>query len=100
MTMNEIKKAVKNHMDFCNKSGLEELADWLGDMLKACENLYNYGGLRGYEVSDDMLKAANGFQCRTGNYETLHIYQTLDLRSIYIDDKKTAREFAEYALLD
>ena len=99
MTLKEIMKVSKQHSEFCKKSGLEELADWQEEMRKVCAKLYTTGLLREEEISNDLLKMANGFQCRTGEYETFHISQTYDLRSIECMSKTTAREFAEYVLL-
>lgn len=101
MTMKEIMKASKKHSEFCKSiPGLEELADWQEEMRKAVTKLYSTGLLRKEEISKELLKMANGFQSRTGNYETFHISQTYDLRSIECLSKTTAREFAEFVLLD
>ena len=100
MTLKEIMKVSRNHSEFCRKMGLDELADWQEEMRKACTKLYNTSLLYKEEISDELLRLANGFQCRSGEYETFHINQTLDLRSIECLSKTTAREFAEYVLLD
>lgn len=100
MTMKEIMKISKDHSEFCKQMGLEELADWQEEMRKACTKLYTTSVLRKEEISDDLLKMANGFQCRTGEYKTFHINQTYNLRSIECLSKTTAREFADYVLLD
>ena len=101
MTFKEIMNVSKKHSEFCKRiEGLEELASWQEEMRKACNKLYYTGFLCKEEISDDLLKMANGFQSRTGEYETFHINQTYDLRSIKCLSKTTAREFAEYVLLD
>ena len=99
MTLKEIMKVSKQHSDFCKNSGLEELADWQEEMRKACNKLYATGLLYKEEISDELLRMANGFQCRTGEYKTFHISQTYGLRSIECMSKTTARDFAEYVLL-
>jgi len=100
MTLKEIMKQSRKRSDFCKQVGLEELAIFQEEMETACNKLYSTGLLRKEEISDELLKMANGFQCRTGEYETFHISQTYDLRSIECLSKTTAREFAEYVLLD
>lgn len=100
MTMKEIMKMSKEHSEYCKKIGLDELADWQEEMRKTCNKLYTTGLLYKEEISNDLLRMANGFLCRTGEYETFHISQTYNLRSIECLSKTTAREFAEYVLLD
>ena len=100
MTFKEIIKESKNHSEFCKKSGLEELADWQEEMRRTCTKLYTTGLLYKEEISNELLKMANGFQCKTGEHENFHVNQTYDLRSIECLSKTTAREFAEYVLLD
>ena len=76
-------KAMREHFSkmrkfdsFCG-GGLTEYYD---DMQRTLEALWKNGYTT--EISDDFLKAANGYQINTSDYENIHICQTYDLRSI------------------
>lgn len=96
MTMVEIKKAFDRRAAFARENGNELLADWITGIKETLNTIWKYGYTNMF--SDDFLREVNGYQRVTGNYETLHICQTLDLRSIRVDDKKTVRSLAEYIL--
>lgn len=53
-----------------------------------------------YYVQDadfDMIRPyANGYQTTTGDYEGIHILQTLDLRRIYFEDRAATYRFAAW----
>ena len=101
MKMQIIREKAKSQIEFARETaGLEALASYIEYMLDACNKLYTNGFVKDWEVTDDLLRLANGFQARTGNYGTFHISQTWDLRVVKVDDRKTARDFAEYALLN
>lgn len=88
MTMTEIRKAFKDRRNFAKtfKNGLD---DYYKITLETFENLYKFGYITTFD--NDFLKFANGYQINSGNYETLHINQTLDLHSIAAD-KRTVKD--------
>lgn len=96
MTMTEIKKEFDRKAAFAKESGNDWLADYIMELKETLNTIWKYGYTNMF--SDDFLREANGYQIETGNYETLHIVQTLDLRGIRVDDKKTVRGLAEYIL--
>ncbi len=96
MTMTEIRKAFDRRAAFARENGNDWLADWIMELKETVYAIWKNGHTDMF--SNDFLREANGYQNATGNYETFHINQTLDIRSIWVDGKKTARSFAEYLL--
>lgn len=96
MTMTQIRKEIKERKESAIRMGFD-LADWYDDISCALENLWKNGFISDYEVSTEVLKLANGYQINYGNYNTCHINQTFDLRSIKMD-RKTVKEFGEFIL--
>ena len=95
MTMKEIRKGFANRRRFMKITGLTDLIGYVKQMQEEAELLYREGFI--LIPSDDFLRYANGYQINTGNYETFHINQTYDLRSITAT-KEAARGLAEYIL--
>lgn len=96
MTMIEIKKEFDRKAAFARENGNDWLADWIMELKETINTIWKCGYTNTF--SNDFLREANGYQSVTGNYETLRIVQTLDLRIISVSDKKTARLLAEYIL--
>lgn len=88
MTMTEIRKEFRNNRNFA-KFINDDLCKYYDAMLRAFETLYREGYI--VEFDNDFLKFVNGYQINSGNYETLHVNQTLDLHSIAAD-KKTVKD--------
>lgn len=98
MTMTEIRKTIRARKLFTRRVG-NDLTDYYNDISRALEGLWRDGYVAGYDVSSDVLSLANGYQVSTGNYDTFHISQTYDLRSISVDDKQAVKEFGEFILM-
>ena len=87
MTIKEIKKEFKNRRNFA-KTIDAALVEYFDTMLNTFDDLYKNGYITTFD--NDFLRFVNGYQINTGNYDTLHINQTFDLRSIKAD-KKTVK---------
>lgn len=98
MNMAEIRKEVKRMIAFSKSSGHIEMVDYKKSMSEQFEKLYK--NLTIIDFTNDFLSIANGYQINTCNYTTFHIAQTHDLRTISCDDKKTAKEFFQWWVLN
>ena len=95
MTMAEIRKGFKERREYYKRTGLDELIDFNKHMQDEVETLYKNGFIR--NCSDDFISYCNGYQIKTCDYETCHIYSAFDMRSVEAS-KNTAREIAEFIL--
>ena len=62
----------------------ESLGNYNEMVWEGLEELYKNGYVNLNEIpyGDDILSCANGYQIDTENYETFHIYQTYDIKSV------------------
>lgn len=79
MTMKQIREKFKERIRFSEMVN-PELVDYQKDIQRTFEDLWRYGTVE--DFSDDFLRFVNGYQINTGDYNDLHILQTLDLRRI------------------
>lgn len=79
MTIKELRNAYKRNVEFSKMAGTG-LESYIESEWRAFEDLYKEGTITNF--SSDFLARANGFQTTTGEYENLHILQTLDLHRI------------------
>ena len=79
MTIKEIRKEFKRSVEFSKRIG-NGLESYIESEWRAFEELYTQGTITNF--SSDFLARTNGFQTNTGEYENLHIFQTLDLHRI------------------
>jgi hypothetical protein len=84
MTIREIRKEFKERIRF-SKMVLPELVEYHENMQRTFEDLWKNGTTQSF--SNEFLRFANGYQINTGDYENLHILQTLDLRRITANHK-------------
>lgn len=91
MTIKEIRNEFKRRIEFSVRAntGLE---DYYKTELKTFEDLYQNGTITAF--TNDFLAFANGYQINTGNYDELHILQTLDLHRISAP-RKVVRKMME-----
>lgn len=90
MKIREIRKEFKERIRFA-EAVIPELVDYHKSMLRTFEELWKNGTTTNFD--NDFLRFANGYQINTGDYEGLHIMQTLDLHRITAS-KKTVEEMA------
>jgi hypothetical protein len=95
MTMKEMRETIKRHIEFAKQTGLDGLVPYYESTKQTLEALWREGYTRNFD--NDFLKAANGYQCNTGDYEDVHIAQTLDLHSITAT-KKGVKALADFIL--
>lgn len=91
MTIKEIRNEFKRRIEFSILANTG-LADFYKAELSTFEDLYQNGTTTTF--TSDFLAFANGYQIKTGNYDELHILQTLDLHRISAP-RKVVRKMME-----
>ena len=94
MTISCFRAEIKKRIRFAQLSG-SELDGWYKEINESINSLWKNGFIT--DFSDEILALANGYQVNSGNYETFHVSQTFDLRSISAE-KKAVKEFAAFIL--
>ena len=84
MTIREIRKEFKERIRF-SSIALPGLVPYHESMLKTFEDLWKNGYTTNFNT--EFLRFANGYQINTGDYENIHICQTLGLHSITANRK-------------
>ena len=84
MTIKELRKEFKERIEF-SKRVLPGLVEYHESMRRTFEDLWKNGYTTNFD--NEFLRFANGFQISTGDYENIHIRQTLGLHSITANHK-------------
>lgn len=95
MTMKEMRETIKGKVEFAKLTGLDDLVTYYESTKQTLETLWRDGYTENFD--DDFLKAANGYQINTSDYEDVHIAQSLDLHSITAT-KKGVKALADFIL--
>lgn len=94
MTITQIRKAFAEKKDFLQKTGLEELIDYVEEQERTIEKLLKDGVTT--EFTDDFLAYANGYAINSGDSE-LKISCCYDIRVIK-GTKAAVKALAEFIL--
>lgn len=83
MTIKELRNEAKRHINF-SKHIDESIGEYSKLIWEGLEKLYKNGFLNLNEIpyGDDILSCANGYQINTENYETFHVSQTYDIKTV------------------
>ena len=83
MTIKELRNEAKSLINYLRHID-ESLGDYSELVWKGLEELYKNGfvDLNRVPYGDDILSCANGYQINTENYETFHVSQTYDIKTV------------------